>query len=61
MAARAITALFDDYDAAARAVDKLEAEGVAHGEISIVARDPAESPAAPGTVSKPAPEAESDA
>ncbi|MGU3539423.1 hypothetical protein [Methylobacterium sp. A54F] len=37
MATRAITALFDDYDAAARAVDKLEAEGIPHGNISIVA------------------------
>ena len=40
MAARAITALFDDYDAAARAVDKLEAEGIPHSDISIVASDP---------------------
>ena len=40
MAARAVTALFDDYDAAARAVDKLEAEGIPHGDISIVASDP---------------------
>lgn len=37
MATRAITALFDDYDDAARAVDKLEAEGIPHGAISIVA------------------------
>ncbi|MEA1832190.1 hypothetical protein U8607_08855 [Methylobacterium durans] len=37
MATRTITALFDDYDDAARAVDKLEAEGVPHGDISIVA------------------------
>ena len=29
MATRTITALFDDYEAAARAVDKLEAEGIA--------------------------------
>lgn len=40
MATRAVTALFDDYDAAARAVDKLEAEGIPHTDISIVARDP---------------------
>ena len=39
MAMRAITALFDDYDAAARAVDKLEAEGIPHGDISIVANN----------------------
>ncbi|WP_375465424.1 hypothetical protein [uncultured Methylobacterium sp.] len=37
MSTRAITALFDDYDAAARAVDTLEAEGIPHGDISIVA------------------------
>lgn len=37
MAIRAITALFDDYDDAAKAVDKLEAEGIPHGDISIVA------------------------
>ncbi|MFC6773128.1 hypothetical protein ACFQFE_03700 [Methylobacterium gregans] len=40
MATRAVTALFDDYEAAARAVDKLEAEGIPHGAISIVASDP---------------------
>ncbi|GJD59161.1 general stress protein [Methylobacterium dankookense] len=40
MATRAVTALFDDYDAAARAVDKLEAEGIPHADISIVASDP---------------------
>lgn len=37
MATRAITALFDDYDDAAKAVDKLEAEGIPHEDISIVA------------------------
>ncbi|WP_246696617.1 general stress protein [Methylobacterium planeticum] len=37
MATRAITALFDAYDDAARAVDKLEAEGIPHSDISIVA------------------------
>ncbi|MCJ2021444.1 hypothetical protein MKK84_29185 [Methylobacterium sp. E-065] len=36
MAARALTALFDDYEAAARAVDQLEAAGIAHGDISII-------------------------
>ncbi len=40
MATRTITALFDDYEAAARAVDKLEAEGIAQDDISIVASDP---------------------
>lgn len=40
MATRAVTALFDDYEAAARAVDKLEAEGIPHSDISIVASDP---------------------
>lgn len=39
MATRAVTALFDDYEAAARAVDKLEAEGIPHSDISIVASD----------------------
>lgn len=39
MATRTITALFDDYDDAARAVDKLEAEGIPHGAISIVANN----------------------
>lgn len=37
MATRTITALFDDYDAAARAIDKLEAAGIPNGDISIVA------------------------
>ncbi|MCJ2066958.1 hypothetical protein MKK63_30350 [Methylobacterium sp. J-088] len=36
MAARALTALFDEYEAAARAVDQLEAAGFAHGDISII-------------------------
>ena len=36
MSARALTALFDDYEAAARAVDQLEAAGIAHGDISII-------------------------
>ncbi|MDR7040553.1 hypothetical protein J2X36_005336 [Methylobacterium sp. BE186] len=59
MATRAITALFDDYDDAARAVDKLEAEGIAHGDISIVASNEGDRHAgrlAPGA----APSAESD-
>lgn len=63
MAARAITALFDDYDAAARAVDKLEAEGIPHSEISIVANNRSEAPEGTrsGTVVKPAGDSESDA
>ena len=36
MAARALTALFDDYEAAAQAVDQLEAAGIPHSEISII-------------------------
>lgn len=36
MAARALTALFDDYEAAARAVDQLEASGIPHSDISII-------------------------
>lgn len=40
MAARAITALFDNYEEAAKAVDRIEAEGVPHDDISIVAQRP---------------------
>lgn len=36
MAARVLTALFDAYEAAAGAVDQLEAAGIPHGDISIV-------------------------
>ncbi|MCJ2049550.1 general stress protein [Methylobacterium sp. J-070] len=36
MSARALTALFDDYEAAAGAVDRLEAAGIPHTDISIV-------------------------
>ena len=39
MTTRTITALFDTYDAAANAVRKLEAAGVAHSDISIVSND----------------------
>lgn len=39
MATRTITGLFDDYAAAARAVDTIEAVGVSHGDISIVANN----------------------
>jgi hypothetical protein len=37
MASRTITALFDSYDDAAKAVTKLEAAGVPHSDVSIVA------------------------
>lgn len=40
MAARALTALFDDYDAAAGAVDQLEATGIPHADISIISNRP---------------------
>ena len=36
MSARALTALFDDYEAAAGAVDRLEAAGIPHADISII-------------------------
>ena len=39
MATRTITALFDRYEDAANAVSKLEAAGVAHGDISLVANN----------------------
>lgn len=39
MATRTVTALFDTYEAAANAVRKLEAGGVAHSDISIVSND----------------------
>ncbi|GEP00333.1 general stress protein [Methylobacterium haplocladii] len=42
MAARAITALFDDYEEAAKAVDRIEAEGVPHADIAIVASNEGE-------------------
>ncbi|MCE4226097.1 hypothetical protein HCU64_20300 [Methylobacterium sp. C25] len=42
MASRAITALFDDYEEAAKAVDRIEAAGVPHGDISIVASNESE-------------------
>lgn len=66
MATRAITALFDDYEEAAKAVDRVEAEGVPHADISIVARneDARHSDrvaAPPGTAVKPDDVAESDA
>ncbi|WP_244472302.1 MULTISPECIES: hypothetical protein [unclassified Methylobacterium] len=39
MATRTLTGLFDDYAAAARAVDAIEAAGVPNGDISIVANN----------------------
>ncbi|GJD95222.1 general stress protein [Methylobacterium iners] len=38
MAMRTLTALYDDYEKAAAAVDRLEAAGIPQGEISIVAQ-----------------------
>jgi hypothetical protein len=52
MATRALTALFDDYEAAASAVDQLEAAGIPHADISIIANRVESVPAeahAPGT------------
>ncbi|MDP4004473.1 hypothetical protein [Methylobacterium sp. NEAU K] len=37
MTARALTALFDEYDTAAGVVDQLEAAGIPHDDISIIA------------------------
>ncbi|MEE7450320.1 hypothetical protein MRF4_22355 [Methylobacterium radiotolerans] len=62
MALRALTALFDDYDAAAGAVDRLEAAGIPHADISIIANrnEPAAPPRAPGTaVARPVDTADS--
>ena len=41
MATRTITALFDRYDEAAKAVQNVEAAGVPHSDVSIVSNDPA--------------------
>lgn len=51
MAARAVTALFDSYASAAAAVERLEAAGIPHADISIVASGPEDGPvaSAPGT------------
>ncbi len=54
MAARAVTALFDSQDAAARIVDRIEAEGVPQAEISIVSLNPAD-PSGGGPASDPEP------
>lgn len=40
MAVRVLTALFEDYEAAAGAVDRLEAAGIPHSEISIISNRP---------------------
>lgn len=42
MPARVITALFDDYEEGAKAVDRIEAEGIPHADISIVASNEGE-------------------
>ncbi|MBE7202356.1 MAG: hypothetical protein INR70_31765 [Parafilimonas terrae] len=56
MTTRALTALFDDYEAAAKAVDQLEAAGIPHSAISIISNRTKNTPepqptdtAAPGT------------
>jgi hypothetical protein len=54
MPARALTALFDNYEAAAGAVDKLEAAGIPHTEISIISNRTEPGAAAPPP-SDPAP------
>jgi hypothetical protein len=53
MAARALTALFDDYEAAARAVDELEAAGIPHADISIVSNRSEPAAAAPRPAVEP--------
>jgi len=57
LATRTITALFDDYERAAAAVDRLEAEGIPHADISIVARDDASTSERAGSVERPGGEA----
>ena len=47
MTVRVLTALFDEYEAAAQVVDDLEATGIPHADISIVANRPATDAAAP--------------
>ncbi len=39
MAQQTITALYDDYDSASTAVSRLEAAGIAHGDISVVSNN----------------------
>ncbi|MEQ4598710.1 MAG: hypothetical protein ABN488_13170, partial [Methylobacteriaceae bacterium] len=45
MATRAVTALFDNQDTAARVIDRIEAEGVPHSDIGIVSLNGADRPA----------------
>jgi hypothetical protein len=47
MTVRVLTALFDEYEAAAQVVDDLEAAGIPHADISIVANRPGSDAAAP--------------
>jgi hypothetical protein len=47
MTTRALTALFDDYEAAARAVDQLEAAGIPHSDISIISNRTKTAPSEP--------------
>src|SRR5690349_10282080 len=56
MTARALTALFDDYEAAASAVDQLEAAGIPHADISIISNRAEPTPAAPKPSTSAAPE-----
>ncbi|MDP4022589.1 hypothetical protein Q8W71_08150 [Methylobacterium sp. NEAU 140] len=62
MAARAVTALFDRYEAAAAAIERLEAAGIPHADISIVGNRSEDAPegSAPGTTA-PAGQAEASA
>lgn len=49
MAARAVTALFDSQEDAARVIDRIEAAGVPHADIGIVSLNAAERSAGPTT------------
>lgn len=53
MAARAVTALFDSQEDAARVIDRIEAAGVPHADIGIVSLNAAERSAGP-TIDEPA-------
>lgn len=50
MATRAVTALFDNQDTAARVIDRIEAEGVPHSDIGIVSPMPRPMPRGSGAV-----------
>lgn len=58
MAGRAVTALFDSHEDAARVIDRIEAEGVPQSEIAIVSLNAAENrpiaAAEPGPAARPA-------